>query len=427
MKNSAPGAPIELNSEFQQALERMENSDESIFLTGKAGTGKSTLIDYFRSNTKKKMVVLAPTGVAALNVGGQTIHSFFRFGHHISPEKVRKQSTSLFNYSKIDTIVIDEISMVRADLLDSVSRFMQLNGSNKNLPFGGAQLIMVGDPFQLPPVVSEEEWQLFNSKYNSPFFFDALIFRQEKFKTLHLKKIYRQQDADFISILNGIRDNNIDQHLLNVLNEQLDNEAAHHIPNFYIFLTGRNRSAAEINLRSLNKLPGITKNYSATLTGDFDEKYFPADKLLLLKEGAQVMFQKNDPKGRWVNGTVGTVTKMENDKVTVLMESGSTEEVETAVWQILRYKYNLEKNRVDTEEAGTFTQFPIKLAWAITVHKSQSKTFEKVIIDTRSGFFAPGQLYVALSRCKSLEGIKLTAPVTYKDIMIDEYLMSFFS
>ncbi len=420
---------IELNQQFKKALELMEKTS-NVFVTGKAGTGKSTLLDYFRNNTKKKIVVLAPTGVAAINVKGQTIHSFFGFKPNISLSGVQRKypkDDKKNIYSKLDAIVIDEISMVRADLLDCVDKFMRLNGKTKELPFGGTQMIFIGDLYQLPPVVTGEERILFRTDYQSPYFFSAKVFENFKMELLELNKIYRQKDSEFIDLLNSIRNNSILPEGLEKLNAKLDLAFQSNDEDFYVYLTTTNSMAETINQEKIEKKAGKLYFLQGNISGNFDSKYLPTAKDLLLKIDSQIMLLNNDPLGRWVNGSIGKIISIDKQEriIRALLNNGKTVEVEPHTWEIFNYSYDAEAKKIKSKIVGSFTQYPLKLAWAITIHKSQGKTFDKVIIDIGSGTFSHGQIYVALSRCTSFEGIILKKPIQKKHIFMDYRVVKF--
>jgi ATP-dependent DNA helicase PIF1 len=418
--------PIEINSDFKYALNVLDKTNESVFLTGRAGTGKSTLLRLFRKTTKKKIIVLAPTGLAALNVQGQTIHSFFGFPpkplakSQIKPRKNRKL------YEKLDMIVIDEISMVRADMMDNIDYFLRIN-RRINEPFGGVQMLFVGDLFQLPPVVaSNEEALLIQQNYESPFFFSAEVFQHFDFEMIELREVFRQESRHFVRILDEIRLNQFDRDTLEDLNERVIPESLAY--DFYITLSPRNALVNSINKERLAKLPDEEYTFIASVTGNFKPSAFPAEAVLKLRRNAQVMFVKNDQKRRFVNGSIGKIVQISNDFIKVEMEEDGNRkviDVEKVEWEILRYSVNM-KNEIETQTLGTFTQYPLTLAWAITIHKSQGKTFEKIIVDMGKGAFAAGQTYVALSRCKTLEGIVLTRPIHPKDIFTDERIVEFY-
>ena len=426
-KNKGAAKGIELNEKFQAALDMIETG-KNVFITGRAGTGKSTLLQYFRAHTKKNIVVLAPTGVAAINVNGQTIHSFFRFKIDVTLAKVKKAFGEV--YEKLDAIVIDEISMVRADLLDCVDKFMRLNGRAKNKPFGGAQMIFIGDLYQLPPVVTGDERAIFASHYDSPYFFSAKVFTEDKgapfqMEMVELDKIYRQKDGAFIDILNSIRNNSIDADQLAVLNKRFDPHFEPSDGNFFIYLCTTNKTASEINSRELAKLRGERRQYRGAISGKFDDKYLPTDVDLAVKVGAQIMMLNNDEQGRWVNGTIARVIGFERhevlpeDIIMAELADGQKVEIGRHRWDIYNFHYNKSARRIDSETVGSFDQYPFRLAWAVTIHKGQGKTFERVILDIGNGTFSPGQLYVALSRCVSLAGLILKKPVRKCHVWLD--------
>jgi ATP-dependent DNA helicase PIF1 len=424
------GVKLELSDETLIALNSMESTHSNIFLTGKAGTGKTTLIKYFKENTKKKVVILAPTGVSAVNIGGQTIHSFFKFGINISPMSIKKATGSGAIYKNLDAIIIDEISMVRADLLDCVDRFMRINGKNKNLPFGGVQVIAVGDLFQLPPVVTSYEEEMFSSYYKSPYFFDSKVFVDADFKLIELTKIYRQEDKKFIDILEGVRSGNLKDSHLDLLNKRhqnpMDENLDPSIYDDYIFLVTTNAMADSINNGKLNEIATSKIIFKGRKTGRF-ERNFPTNEDLALKENARIMMLNNDKEGRWVNGDLGAITKINEHKqeIYVRLENGTEALVPKYTWEMIKFSYDKDFDSVDTDVIGTFAQFPIRLAWAITIHKGQGKTYNNVIVDFGRGTFTHGQAYVALSRCRSLEGMILKTPLIRRHIMIDERINAF--
>ncbi|MEM6964795.1 MAG: DEAD/DEAH box helicase [Bacteroidota bacterium] len=427
MKNELQ--PLQLSGDFKAALDLLEKTNTNVFVTGRAGTGKSTLLQLFRNTTKKKTVVLAPTGIAALNVQGMTIHSFFRFpAKPISRSEVKRVRYKKL-YQKIEAIIIDEISMVRADMLDNIDAFMRLNGNQPSLPFGGVQMIFFGDLFQLPPVVSSNaERQLFQTFYDSPYFFSAKIFENGfRMEMLELHKTYRQNSRHFIRLLDAVRLNHADYDDLEDLNERYFPDFQSE--DFYITLSPRNVTVDAINNRALKKLDTEERSYLAKIYGSFDQRRFPTEPLLKLKVGAQVMFVKNDPNQKFVNGTIGIVTKLEPEAIAVAVEDelGGQKiiEVEQLDWEILKYQIN-EKNEIETDVVGSFSQYPLRLAWAVTIHKSQGKTFDKVIIDMGKGAFESGQTYVALSRCRTLQGIVLKREITPRDVMTDDRIVEFY-
>jgi ATP-dependent DNA helicase PIF1 len=427
---------LDINPKFAQALHLLEDSNRHIFITGKAGTGKSTLLNHFRATTGRKHVVLAPTGIAAVNIEGETIHSFFGFHPGITPHEARKEAQnkrdiSIFN--ELELIVIDEISMVRADLMDSVDAFLRTIRRNGS-PFGGVQMVFIGDLYQLPPVLTQEEKELFLSIYDSPYFFDSIVLRELfsdmydlNLKFIELDQIYRQNDEAFIELLNKIRNRTLDFTVIKQLNQR-------HLLKFketdeHIYLVTTNRQADEINKKKLQALKGHPMKFKGTVAGEFDAKGLPTEQELTLKLDTRVMFVKNDPEGRWINGTLGTVTAFVGRGLTTLVkvqiDGGSLLEVEPVTWGSYRSTLDPATKNIEREEIGTFTQVPLKLAWAFTIHKSQGKTFEKVIIDIGNGAFAHGQIYVALSRCKTFEGLILKKPIRSFDIRMDQRVAQF--
>jgi hypothetical protein len=534
---------LKLSDESKDVVEALENSDENLFITGRAGTGKSTLLGYFRSTTKKNVVVVAPTGVAALNVKGQTIHGFFKFKIGMTVHDVKKITSEIDQkmYKKIDMLIIDEISMVRADLFDCIDRFLRLNGKDSKLPFGGVQIVVIGDLFQLPPVVGPGEGYIFETKYESPYFFDAPAYKQGLFQVIELSHVYRQQDPVFIDILDKIRTGEADlQHVEyinrmcleidgkkvtmtdaqskdvvvedslyvndegipvddeerdedgNIVNrvkskeDKIEHDDGKHkliqdlknqfnlsgikglnfgastassssasassfvssdknvnknsnssstsnvdefnelgIQKLTVCLVTTNALADKINAEKLAEIKDPSKTYKGDLVGRFEQKNAPAPEQLVLKLGAQVMTLKNDPSGKWVNGDIGTVEKLLDSSVRVRFEDGRVEEIIGDTWEMVKYEYDEISDQLDSEVVGKYTQIPIKLAWAVTIHKSQGKTFDTAVIDFGRGTFAHGQAYVALSRVRSLQGITLKNPLRAHDVRIDERIRDF--
>ncbi len=426
---------MEFTDEFMRALSVMEGGKKNLFITGRAGTGKSTLLAYFKSITKRKVAVLAPTGVAALNVGGQTIHSFCRFKPDITLEKVEKLTkisyAAINMYRSLETIVIDEISMVRADLLDCLDKFMRLNGPNPGLVFGGVQVIFVGDLYQLPPVVTKEEQEIFKGPYKSPYFFDSVVFKELDLEYIELRKYFRHSDPKFIGMLNAIRNNAATEEDLGMINGRFsDSFSGVFEESMYITLTTTNSLADSINNRHLEAIPKKRHSYGAAIDGKFSKSAYPADEILDIKEDAQVMMLNNDQNHRWVNGSLARVVSIqkgiaENAKIIVELADGTNAEVSPYKWKASKLSYDLQNRKIVSTEMGSFTQYPIMLAWAVTIHKSQGKTFDRVIIDVGGGAFAHGQLYVALSRCKTLEGIVLRKRLQMRDIITDSRIAEF--
>lgn len=421
---------IQHTADWDRALELAEESTPCLFITGVAGTGKSTLLKYFVTKTSKRAVVLAPTGVAALNVGGQTIHSFFRFPpgpiEHIERVSMRGEL-----FSSLDAVVIDEISMVRADLLDAVDESMRINCGRPNSPFGGAQMIFIGDLFQLQPVVRErEEGEYFTQYYESPFFFDANVFSDLDISLFKLTTVYRQTDPVFMGLLNRIRINKMRESDLLILNSRV--EASFEPPPDlgYIELTTTNRMADVKNSSELQKLPTPEREYTATVTGQFRESQYPTDLRLKLRIGAQVMMLNNDVGRRWVNGTVALVQELSDETITVRVPTPPGQpdricEVGKHTWDISQYRINHQTGKLESEVVGSFKQLPLRLAWAITIHKSQGKTLDRAVIDMSRGTFAHGQAYVGLSRCATLEGLVLRAPLRRRDVKVDPRVFRF--
>ncbi len=421
---------MEQNSELALAWQFIENTGTHLFLTGKAGTGKTTFLRKLKRESPKRMVVIAPTGIAAINAGGVTIHSFFQipFAPYVpeSSFSTNGQATYRFRFGKekiniirsMDLLVIDEISMVRADLLDAVDEMLR-RYRDRHKPFGGVQLLMIGDLQQLAPVVKDEEWQMLKKYYDTPYFFSSRALKQTEYCTIELKTVYRQSDGAFLDLLNRIRENHCDPQVLEALNRR-------YLPAFqprkeegYIRLVTHNYQAQRINNYELEQLPGRSYAFRATIDGKFPEYSYPTDELLELKKGAQVMFVKNDSSGehRYYNGMIGEVTDLSADSIEVrAKDSTAAFLLQEEEWANAKYVLDEESKEIVEDIEGTFRQFPLKLAWAITIHKSQGLTFERAIIDASSSF-AHGQTYVALSRCKTLEGLVLSAPLSAKAVI----------
>ena len=411
---------IDLNDEFRHALDLIEQQGQSVFITGKAGTGKSTFLHYLRETTSKATVVLAPTGVAALNIGGQTIHSFFQFPPTlIDPSSIRqRKNTKVFE--SLQTLIIDEVSMVRADVMDGIDTALRIQRGNMSTPFGGVQVVLCGDLFQLPPIVKDGEMKaFFDEQYGGPYFFFAKVFHQLSPSSIELTTIYRQRDDAFIQVLNRIRERDLDAQLFSVLNARVQRSSDGQLDTSFITLTATNEAAYQKNRSCLARINSKAYTYRAAVTGLFDPSIYPTEAVLELKRGAQVMLLKNDPEKRWVNGTLGQIRSLNDKKVSVDI-GGTSYDVEPETWENIQYRYHRDTNRIEEEVMGTFTQYPLRLAWAITIHKSQGQTFDKVLIDLGRGAFAHGQTYVALSRCTSLDGIVFSRPITPRDILFDE-------
>ena len=421
---------LDRNERFLEAMRLLEETDRSLFITGRAGTGKSTLLSHFCETTRKKPAVLAPTGVAALNVRGQTIHNFFRFRVDVTPEKVRRRESRPRDaklYSRLRTIVIDEVSMLRADLLDCVDAFLRLYGPDAKRPFGGVQMVFVGDLYQLPPVVTGPERPIFTTHYETPYFFSAHALRGLELEIVELERVYRQRDPDFISLLNRVRNNSAGEADIERLNTRFQPD---HAPSgaFHVSLTTTNRKADEINEAHLAALRGRRHSAKARIKGDFGTEYYPTATELRFKPGAQVMMVNNDADRRWVNGSIGVIQSLERDEggerhLVIGLQGGGLVAVHPHTWEV--YRFTLQDGMLASEPVGTFTQFPFRLAWAVTIHKSQGKTFERIVIDLDRGTFAPGQMYVALSRCTAFEGIVLRTPIRKSHIRVDHRISAF--
>ena len=437
------------NKLFTLAADLVNHSSQNIFLTGKAGTGKTTFLKYIKENCAKQTAVIAPTGVAAINAGGTTIHSFFQLpftpfipGHiqnstvSSPPEVINKHSLigriKMTNERRkilqsLDLLIIDEISMVRCDMLDAIDTVLRHFRSRHHEAFGGVQLLLIGDMFQLPPVVPEMEWNILSQFYNSPYFFSSQVIQQSQPIHISFEKIYRQSDEQFIDLLNKVRNNDMDEGAMQLLHKCYQPQFQTTKEDEYIILTTHNNKADNTNAAELNKLKTSLFSFKATIEGEFYEKAFPAEELLQLKEGAQVMFIKNDKEKvkRYFNGKIGTVTKIDNENIFVQCKDAAEPiEVNKERWENIRYTLNKTNQQIEDDVIGSFTQFPLRLAWSITIHKSQGLTFEKAIIDAGSAF-APGQVYVALSRCTNIDGLVLHSKINNSSLHADARIHDF--
>jgi ATP-dependent DNA helicase PIF1 len=416
---------LDQNEQFLRAIELLENTNKNVFITGKAGTGKSTLLNHFRNETRKQVAVLAPTGVAAVNIKGETIHSFFHFKPDVTLDKAREAARKVVTatYKSLEMIIIDEISMVRADLMDCIDEFLKITRKSF-LPFGGVQMVFIGDLYQLPPVVTRQDKEMLLKAYKSEYFFAADVMQHVEIEVVNLEKIYRQQNKQFVEILNRIRENEVTDEDLQILNARVNRNFQPKEEDMYVYLTTTNQLAGQINKERLQALPAENFAFRGRFSGEFDKGYLPADDFLELKVGAQVMMVNNDPQNRWINGTIGKVVQIQSDKegelVRVEFNDGSIHDIEPNNWDMYHFEYDEALKRIVSEIVGSYSQYPLKLAWAMTIHKSQGKTFDKIIIDLGFGAFAHGQVYVALSRCTSLEGIILKQPIRKRDVWVDK-------
>lgn len=431
---------IEINEDFELALNYLENTNRSMFITGKAGSGKSTLINYFRKHTKKNYVVLAPTGIAAVNIHGQTIHSFFKFPFGILDKQEIADlmyRNSVEGLSDLDMIIVDEISMVRCDLLDAMESVCKAGGKDHSQPFGGIQMVFLGDLFQLPPVVTGNDLEYFSTLYPNPFFFSANVFKQLQLVSIELRKIYRQKgDVKFLELLESVRNNSVSKNDLDELNkrhkvvypgeEEVEED-------FVITLTTTNEKAKTINENRLNEINTTPFRVFATISFNFPKESFPTEEELVLKPEAQILMLKNDPQGRWCNGTLGKVIGIIDEgsekKIEVQLKNNDGEiqtyKVGKETWQNIKYVYDKASKQMKKKVVGEFRQYPMKLAFAITGHKSQGQTYDSVKLHFGKGCFASGQAYVMLSRCRTLDGITLLTEIRRRDIFTDKNILEF--
>lgn len=416
-------SPDDIYAKPANWVEEGAGAQGNLFLTGRAGTGKTTLLRRFLASAGDKAVVLAPTGVAAVNAGGQTLHSFFKLPPRlIEPADIRRlRSTRLMK--AVETVIIDEISMVRSDMLDAIDRSLKLNRANKR-PFGGARMILSGDLHQLPPVVRGEEQEILNDRYGGSYFFNAPAFKEAEFALLALKHIFRQEDPKFQALLGAMRQGRITEMDAETLSDCISDRSAIDASETHIVLTPNNANANKINIARLNELVTEERVFEADIQGQFEEKTFPTEAELELKVGARVMMLRNDPDGRWVNGTIGTVEGFDGEAVLVSIE-GNVYSIEQAAWEKYRYDLDKETKKVKREVIGTFKQVPLRLAYAITIHKAQGLTLENVYIDFDRGMFAHGQAYVAFSRARSLDGLEISRMPRPRDMVMDRSAFAF--
>lgn len=443
MKSHVNPDNIDLNNpEFKNCWDLLQYTRQSVFLTGKAGTGKSTFLRYITANTKKKYVVLAPTGIAAVNVGGQTLHSFFRLPFtpfssdnvDFLPDRLRKRLKYNHNHIKLleelELIIIDEISMVRADVIDFIDRILRVYCRNSREPFAGKQLLLVGDVFQLEPVVTGDVRDVLAREYSNPFFFSAKVFKDFDLVPIELRKVYRQTDSGFVEMLDRFRDGRPLRSDIETLNHRVNPFVLDGLDNgeqsdLVMTIATRKDTVDSINDSRLADLKSKEFIYEGEVTGKFPEQSYPTDLHLRLKTGAQVIFIKNDADRRWVNGTLAKVVETGDDKIRVELDNGSIHLIERERWSNIHYYFDEKTKKVVEEELGSFMQFPVKLAWALTIHKSQGLTFDRVVVDMGQGAFSGGQSYVALSRCRSLDGLTLRSTINERDVWVNPHVCAF--
>lgn len=425
------------NREFQNALRLITDTNQSVFLTGKAGTGKSTFLKYICANTKKKYIILAPTGIAAVNVGGMTMHSFFKMplkplipdDPDYMPRKIRKTmklpKEKVNIIKQLDMIIIDEISMVRADMIDFMDKVLKVYSNNMREPFGGKQMLFVGDIFQLEPVVTSDMRDILRRYYPDFFFFNARAFNEINIVPIELKKIYRQTDSEFISLLDKIRINQATEMDIQTINRRYAPNYINNSGDFAITLATRRDTVDSINEMHLAEIKAEEHTFAGKIEGTFPIQNLPTSQELTLKVGAQVIFIRNDRNQRWINGTIGKISDIGSDDIEVELENGKRYSLQPEQWENMQYEYDEKEKRIKETILGVFEQFPVKLAWALTIHKSQGLTFNRVIIDISGGAFSSGQTYVALSRCTSIDGITLRQPIRLRDIIVNRSVVEF--
>ncbi|PHS27397.1 MAG: AAA family ATPase [Robiginitomaculum sp.] len=416
MSKAPPASPID-HDIYAPVLKVLEKSRDNVYLTGRAGTGKTTLLKHFVARNQDTTAVLAPTGIAAVKAGGQTVHSFFRF----PPRLIEPKDVKRIRYARalraIETLVIDEVSMIRADVMAAIDRSLRLN-RDVDAPFGGVQMVLVGDPYQLPPVIERGLEGYLEETHGGCYFFSPPAFRTGNFRLIELTEIFRQSDPVFLDILAGVRSGEMDQNQQEILSAQVSSMDPVSASQTHVVLTGTNNAAFDINHRRLEALPGSAQAYEAQVKGEFDPRLFPTEAPLYLKVGARVMMLKNDPDKRWVNGTLATIAEVSANALHIEID-GHRHEVEAASWERIKYGYDDTRKELKKDIVGTFKQYPVRLAWALTIHKSQGQTLDKVYVDLRRGLFAHGQAYVALSRCRTLEGLALSRPLQARDLNMD--------
>lgn len=417
-------AGIQPSEEFASVIAAAQTGD-NLFITGKAGTGKSTLLRCLRANLQTKTAVLAPTGLAAINVQGQTIHSFFGFPPQLITPEVVKRARRTALLRNLDTLIVDEVSMVRADLMDGIDLTLRIARKQMKTPFGGVQVLVLGDLHQLPPVVREREMhEAFGEHYGGFYFFNAPVLRDAPLSLVELNHVYRQSDAAFLAALNGVREGRPSRDQLDVFNDRVAPFQSLPGRDDYIVLTPINQAADQTNRVFLNRLPSEGTNFEAIITGKFEPSTYPTDALLTLKPGCKVVLLRNDADKRWVNGTQAKVTRIQGKGVWIEV-AGEEHELEPVTWETIRYEHDPDKDKIVENVVGSFRQLPVRLAWALTIHKSQGMTLDKVYIDFGRGAFAHGQAYVALSRCRSLDGLALARPISRSDVIFDERALGY--